>query len=85
MVKDVFRVHWYWKRYNSDDVEGAKTQRELEALLEQRKQARRHSRMNGLGSPKGSMESSKLEFLSREVCKSGPPSRANSKGLEKTA
>lgn len=66
MVKDVFRVHWYWKRFNStEDAEGARVQKELEALLEQRKQARKH-KAHELGSPKGSVESSKIEAVVKQ-------------------
>ena len=66
MVKDVFRVHWYWKRFNStEDPEGARVQKELEALLEQRKQARKH-KAHELGSPKSSIESSKIEAVVKQ-------------------
>lgn len=39
-VKDVFRVHWYWKRFfdDEDEDEGMKAQKEIIALLKQRKQ-----------------------------------------------
>ena len=80
MVKDVFKVHWYWKRFNSPaDPETIKIQKELEALLEQRKQARKGSK-HDMGSPKNSVEASKIEAITKNL-----PSRANSKGSEKAA
>lgn len=64
MVKDVFRVHWYWKRFNPvQDAEGAKVQKELEALLEQRKLARKTVKFLDLGSPRPSKELPKLEAI----------------------
>jgi len=65
MVKDVFKVHWYWKRYNSpDDSETARVQRELKAILDRRKAEAKAAPKFGLdlgkgkllGSPKGSGE-----------------------------
>lgn len=83
MVKDVFRVHWYWKRYTSaDDTEGTKVQKELETLLEQRKQARKNSKSYDFGSFKLSAESSKNDLATKESSKS---IMARTKGLEKTA
>ncbi len=84
MVKDVFRVHWYWKRFNStEDPEGARVQKELEALLEQRKQARKH-KAHELGSPKSSVESSKIDAVVEEPGQEKLV-KANSRGSGKLA
>ena len=84
MVKDVFRVHWYWKRFNStEDAEGARVQKELEALLEERKQARKH-KAHELGSPRSSVESSKIEAIVTEPGQ-GKVANANSRASNKLA
>ena len=43
-VSEVFRVHWWWQRYSSKDVEGEAIQKELLAILEKRKEGKRHGR-----------------------------------------
>lgn len=50
-VKDVFRVHWYWKRFfdSEDEDEGLKAQREIIELLKQRKARARGSGKSGTG------------------------------------
>ena len=76
MVKDVFKVHWYWKRFNSaQDTEGIKIQKELEALLEQRKQARKSAKFMDL-SPKTDAGGSRIVALA------GGHGRSRSSGLD---
>lgn len=67
MVKDVFKVHWYWKRYNSpDDSETARVRRELKAILERRK-ADAKAKTPKLGLDRGKLGSPKISGEVRTV------------------
>jgi hypothetical protein len=68
-VSEVFRVHWFWKRFNRKDAESQAIEREMQAILAKRKKQRAPNKdtpSSITDGGQGSMEPSRSNAGSRQ-------------------